>query len=158
MNSKQVKSRNLKGVLTNDVGKTEGKSSNNMLLQNVNKTDKSNMVMNTNKQNRINEGIFATYNKSSLKDYTINKKNSTINKSNNENQSCNKTKLTSDYATNSKVNIIQNEYKNKIFKNCEFKTFSNILSKNMNKSNEKEYKNTINKAIDNLLFNSNKQK
>lgn len=141
--------------------RTEGKSSNNLLLHNVNKTDKSNKIISVNKQagNGIHNGIFATYNKSNIKNMIMNptnKKKTLINQPNHENQSLSRLKITSDYTTNSKINICNNNYKNNLIKNLEFKTFTNILNKDINKSNEKEYKNTINNAIDNLLYNSNK--
>jgi len=128
-----------------------------MLSQQINKSPKSNILTNSNKQIRINEGICATYYKTNVKNIPIEKKKSVINKSNNDYQYINKIKINSEYSTNPKTKMNFNENKNKIIKNIEFKTFSNILNKNINKSNEKELKNSINNAIDNLILNSNKQ-
>ncbi len=158
MNDKQVKSRNFQGVLQNNEIKTQGKSFQNMLLQIINKTDKSNKIININKLAPINDGIFSTYNnKSRVKNVAIpiNKKNGKTNKLNNDNELLNKVKITSDFITNPKINI--NEYNSKFNKNIEFKTFSNILNKNLDQLNEKENKNKIKNAMD-LLSNTDKQR
>jgi len=158
LNVKQVKSRNFQGVLQNNEIKTQGKSFQNMLLQIINKTDKSNKIININKLAPINDGIFSTYNnKSRVKNVAIpiNKKNGKTNKLNNDNELLNKVKITSDFITNPKINI--NEYNSKFNKNIEFKTFSNILNKNLDQLNEKENKNKIKNAMD-LLSNTDKQR